>query len=125
MGKATWGIAAVGLTLLGAAGCETLDRLDLSLASTAAGRERTVSGSVESVTRSTKAVLQEMGLEASVSKDEEGARLHSRTTGGQKFAVVLTRGEDGKTRVRLEWEGVADDGTGYSLLARLDGALNR
>lgn len=115
-------VLALGLVLL--LGCKSLD-LDLALTSDSAGRTRIVSGSVEGVARSTQLVLQEMGLEATSTRDGDAIRLRSRTNRGQKFDVVITRSAEGKALVRIEWEGTADDGVGMSLLATLGAATER
>jgi hypothetical protein len=108
------------LAALVVAGCETLDSFTLTyFSSTTAGRERVVTGSVDGVARSVQGVLEEAGMEATVKRDGATVRVLSRTPQGQKFAMVLTRASEGKTRVRIDWDGVADDGTGFALLARL------
>jgi hypothetical protein len=107
--------------VLGATGCETLQSFDMTyFQSSAAGRERVVAGSVESVARSAEGVLHGLGLQAVVSKEGEVVRIRSQTLQGQKFALVCARASDGKTRVRIEWDGTADEGMGYALLAQLD-----
>ena len=125
MRRARW---VVGLALV-VAGCETLERLDLSFRSTTSGRERVVAGSLDVTSRSTLRVLGELGMRGTVGAyaDEqgEGMEIKSQTPGGQRFRVLLRTAGEGKTRARLVWEGVADDGVGYSLLAGIDAALGR
>lgn len=125
MNRSGWGLGVVVVSLILGGGCETLQRLDLSLASSTAGRERVVTGSVQSVARSTQIVLEEMGMQATLHPDGEVVRVRAATSRGQKFDVVLARTTEGRTRIRLEWDGVADDGVGYQLLAGLDAVFNR
>jgi hypothetical protein len=112
---------ALGLALLVAAGCESLDSLSLSfLGGSSPERECTLSGSVDSVSRSAEALLKDLHLEATASKEGTSVRISSRTAAGQKFALLITPTSDGRTRVRIEWDGKPDDSFGLHLLAQVE-----
>ncbi len=115
------GAAVLGLMLL--AGCKSVDFSSfVSLQSTNEGRERVVTGSLETVAESARANLTQMGLAAVVNRDGETIRVASTTPTGSRFTLVFKRemGKDGEqTRARIEWDGQSDDAMGFQLLGQL------
>jgi hypothetical protein len=118
------GALCAGVLALVAAGCETIDAFSLSYLSSTPGRERVVAASVDNVAQSLEGVLKGQNLEAVVTRSGETVRIRSRTRDGKQFVAVLTRTSEGKTRVRIDWEGTGDDGMSYALLANLEYPFN-
>ncbi len=92
------------------------------LKSASLGRERVVSGSLESVASSTQSTLNQMGFVVNTSRKGDTIRVSSKTSSGAAFSLVLTRikteaGE--QTKVQMEWEGASDDNLGLQILAQL------
>jgi hypothetical protein len=119
-------ICVIGLLVAGVAGCASLDISGLfSFESDSSGKDRVIAGSLESVAYSTQATLNQMGLATVVSRKAETVRISSRTSSGASFAMVLTREKtkDGEqTRVRIEWDGAADEPMAGQILAKLQSA---
>jgi hypothetical protein len=117
-------VCAGGLGFVLLAGCASFDVVSyLSLQSAPVGRERVVAGSLEAVAESAKTSLGQMGLAASVNRKGEAISIASKTPGGAKFTLVLTREKtkDGEqTRARVEWDGARDEQIDLKLLAQLE-----
>ena len=121
-------VCAGGFAWLFLAGCASLDLVSFfSLQSQSSGRDRVVSGSLETVAQSAQATLSQMGLAASITRNGEAISIASKTATGANFTLVLTREKtkDGEqTRVHVEWDGPSDDQTGFQVLGQLE-ALGR
>jgi hypothetical protein len=120
---------AIGLLLVTAvlpgAGCAALDEFRFHyFESSAAGRERVFAGSVDTVAGQFSARLRDRGFVTDLRKDPQTQAVRIIcTNAATRFALVLTRevkevGE--QTRVRLEWDGPADDQLGFQVLGALD-----
>jgi hypothetical protein len=109
--------------LLSPLGCKGTDWSSLFvLESDAAGRTRLVAGSLESVSRSTQGTLRQLGLKADVRPDGDTVRIVSASKSGAGFTIVLTReksSDSEKTRVRIEWDGAAEDQLGFQIIAEV------
>lgn len=124
MNQVRRGVWAVGTILILLAGCARSEFAALlSLESETSGRGRVISGSLETVARSTQATLMEMGLASSLNRRNGTIRIAGKTASGTPFTVVLTQEQadgEAKTRVRLEWDGASDDQLGFQLLGQLE-----
>lgn len=119
-----WGLLLVAALALPGAGCLVLDALNIRYSDTGAGRDRVVTGSVDVVAQKTAARMNELGFATEIRTDPQTQAVRVLCTGGgAKFALVLTRemkevGE--QTRLRLEWDGPANDPAGAKILGALD-----
>lgn len=120
---------AGGLALVLLSGCASLDLSGFfALQGQATGHDRVVAGSLEAVAQSTQTTLTQMGLAATVNRKGEAVYISSKTAGGARFTLVLTREKtkDGEqTRVRVEWEGVSDEQTSLKLLGQIETQVRR
>jgi hypothetical protein len=114
---------ALALGWISLAGCSSFDIASMvALKSDSLGRERVVSGSLETVAKSTQSTLSQMGFAANMTRKGETIRISSKTAAGASFTMVLTsvKTDTGEqTRVRIEWDGNGDDNLGLQLLAQL------
>jgi hypothetical protein len=125
MRQASLGLCAVGGLLVVLAGCANNDFAGLFLLkSQGPGGDRVVAGSLETVAHSTQTSLRQLGLAAELSRQGEAFHVSSVTSGGARFALVLTRERSAQgteqTRIRLEWLDNRDERGGAQILARID-----
>lgn len=123
MNRHAWSSLVLGALFLVPTGCQDLNLGGaFALESDMAGKERTVSGSLEAVAQSTQASLRQASLNTVLTREGESIYLKGQTTAGAKFKIVLTRdkttGEE-RTRVRLDWDGLKDDQTAFQILAQI------
>jgi hypothetical protein len=117
------------LALAVISGCASLDLTGFfALQGQTPGLDRVVAGSLEAVAQSTQTTLTQMGLAATVNRKGEAVYISSKTAGGAKFALVLTREKtkDGEqTRVHVEWDGAGDEQTSLKLLGQIEAQIRR
>ena len=113
---------ALGVALVVAAGCQSLD---LGVAGpNGVGVVRIVDGSPKVVAVSLQETLQHRGFKADIIEGTDGVVVQSQTVGGLKFALLLKsqRAADGheQTHVALEWASGDDRATQVQVLADID-----
>ena len=118
-------LRAVPWVLLLAAGCWP-DSAFLNPGWTTGGRCQVVPGSPEGVSLAAQAALGRMGLFVRAGRDGQAVRLRSATASGRRFTLVLEAQQSvaGKeTRLRVEWEGEAEEEFWPAFLGVLTPAL--
>ena len=122
-------VCAGGLAFVLLSGCTSLDLTGFfALQGQNVGHDRVVAGSLEAVAQSTQTTLTQMGLIATVNRKGEAIYISSKTAGGAKFSLVLTREKtkDGEqTRVHVEWDGASDEQTSLKLLGQIEAQIRR
>ena len=122
-------VCAGGLALVFLSGCASMDLTGFfALQGQATGHDRVVAGSLEAVAQSTQTTLTQMGLAATLNRKGEAIYISSKTAGGAKFTLVLTREKtkDGEqTRVHVEWDGASDEQTSVKLLGQIEAQVRR
>jgi hypothetical protein len=122
-------VCAGGLAFVLLSGCTSLDLTGFfALQGQNIGHQRVVVGSLEAVAQSTQTTLTQMGLVATVNRKGEAIYISSKTAGGAKFTLVLTREKtkDGEqTRVHVEWDGTSDEQTSLKLLGQIEAQVQR
>jgi hypothetical protein len=130
MKRAGRAVCAAGLAFLLVAGCNSLNDFAgfFALQSDAAGQDRLVAGSLESVAQSTHGTLTQLGFVATRTQKDDEIYITSKTAAGASFTLVLTKvkGPDGeKTKVHLRWDGAKDDQTGLHILGQVEANSRR
>jgi hypothetical protein len=122
-------VCAGGLAFVLLAGCASMDLSGFfALQGQTAGHDRVIAGSLETVAQSTQNMLTQMGLAATINRKGEAIYISSKTAGGAKFTLVLTREktkEGEQTRVRVEWDGASDEQTSLKLLGQIEAQSRR
>jgi hypothetical protein len=118
-------VCAAGLICLALAGCDGLRDLNLSAAALLAtgGSDRVVAGSLEEVSGSTQAALQQFGMLVSSTREGDAIRIRATARSGQHFSLVLTRKKsEGRelTNLRFEWDGGRDENMEMQILSQVE-----
>ena len=118
-------VCAAGVICLVLAGCDSLRDFNLTAAALLAtgGNDRVVAGSLEEVSGSTQAALQQFGMLVASTREGDAIRLRATTRTGQHFSLVLTRKmSDGRelTNLRFEWENGRDEDTEMQILSQVE-----
>jgi hypothetical protein len=118
-------ICAAGVICLALAGCDSLHDFNVTAAALLAGggNDRVVAGSLEEVSGSTQATLQQLGMLVSSTREGDAIRLRATTRSGQHFSLVLTRkkGEGRElTNLRFEWDGGRDENMEMQILSQVE-----
>lgn len=123
MTRARCVLSGVGVCLLFLAGC-TLESFSLKYRQNdPAGRDRVITGSVDTVAFSTQAMLRDLGFTAVATQEGQMVRLTCNNSRGTTFYVLLTRVEnqgEARTRVQIQWEKNADEHLAFQLLTQLE-----
>jgi hypothetical protein len=119
------GLVLAALASWAGAGCAGLESFKLNYFQGGGGQERVIVGSVNEVASQASGRMRELGVTTTTQPDAAGARIVCRGPQGEKFTLVLTsdssRAAPGQqTRVRVEWDGAANNELGSQLLAALD-----
>src|SRR5262249_28654787 len=113
-------LAAAAAALPGA-GCAALENFTGYFEASSARRARVFGGSVDTVAGRVSAHMRDLGFVTELQKDPKTQAVRILcTNAGTRFALVLTRelkevGE--QTRLKIEWDGPADEQTGGKVLA--------
>ena len=118
-------LCAAGVVCVALAGCDGLRDFNLTAAALLAtgGNDRVVAGSLDEVSASTQAALQQFGMLVSSTREGDAVRLRATTRAGQHFSLVLTRKKgDGRelTNLRFEWDGGRDEDTEMQILSQVE-----
>jgi hypothetical protein len=117
-------LCLLAAAVLVAGGCTLPDYFNLNFFQTAgAGNDRMVYGSVESVSASTKAGLEKIGMTVKADNQGEDVRLAVKTRAGEQFYLVFSRVQSDqgeKTRVRIENHTDAHQQIVFNLLSQLE-----
>jgi hypothetical protein len=118
-------VCAAGVICLVLAGCDSLRDFNLTAAAllAAGGNDRVVAGSLDEVSGSTQAALQQLGLFVSSTREGDAIRLRATTRTGQHFSLVLTRKtSEGRelTNLRFEWENGRDEDMEMQILSQVE-----
>lgn len=115
--------------LLVLVGCDTEGKLNfLVLESDRRASERVISGSIDSVSKSVQASLNQLGMTAQATRQGDTIFISSCTKTGDKFKFVLKKDKSGtteQTRIRIDWDSGRDDQMGFQILSMLEGQARR
>jgi hypothetical protein len=118
MSRRVQGLCAIGVIMLGTAGCTVPESFRLnfweSTSSEAKGPTPYVDGSLEVVEQNTQGVLKHLGISAIASEEGSKFILHCTTRRGSRFDMILEQTQGPKknqlsTRVDFAWEGKPDE----------------
>ncbi len=122
MRKTTLGLCAGAWVLLLAAGCASSDVAGM-LSLQSGGDDRVVSGSLDTVAKSTTARLQALHLDAQVTRNGEAFHITSKAPNGSRFKLVLTSekvGSEERTKIKMEWLDKREENVARYILSSLE-----
>ena len=121
------GLGAIVLVLVGLAGCLPLcQQCDWNVCRVIGpdpARDHVIAGPQASVASSTQGALEQIGLNVVPTWDKDDVHLNTYTKSGQQLTVVVSRqqtDEGEHTRLRFEWEGIADENLETQILNHIE-----
>jgi hypothetical protein len=130
MARTRWraGLGVIVVVLVVLAGCEMVGlRPDLEplarVIELDSPRDHVVAGPQATVASSAQAALEQLGLSVVPTWDGDDIHLNTYTKSGQQLTVVVSRqqtDEGEHTRLRFEWEGVADESLETQMLNHIE-----